>query len=404
MAVLEEQDIPLDDRPVLGVPVQSSDVPLYISAFFYEIFSKYPERVDEALWVSVDDPTRVSYSKEKPNGSYVRVKTTIGRWLKRVDPSLSDAEIKAYSERYRTLSTDVRGITLSVCKDADEIIRIYADGTVCDSCMVGYTAVAVYDSPDVEVVYATALGHVVGRAVCNARTKEFVRAYPSEDGSRLYEGVSASEWRALFLALLERNGYKHNPACLLGCRLRYIGGVLDEGCSVDTKLKMPCLDGDHKHVSWNSGDEFAVVTHGVDGTYECCIPNGFSEPRKGLTRPGYVMVGGEWHPDWNVFYSRFNKENIIAPCAHYSRYDNDYFWFGQLTKVHLFNATKSAGVPDVVHKINPTTVVIGLKHPIVTAELPKWLEAGFVVRRSGVYYHEASTNQTVGGIAYKNHD
>jgi hypothetical protein len=384
--------------------IKEADMPSFdnsvIVRFFYELYSTYPEAYDECLWQSVSDPTRVDYSKVKPNGYYTRVTTTIGRWLKCKDPTLCDSEIKVFSERYKSLNIDASWLKLDTCIGSDEICRIYEDKHICDSCMSNETSVEVYDTADIEVVYAIYEGVVVGRAVCNRKTRQFVRAYPTVVGhTRSHEGLGRNMWRMLFLSLLEREEYTHNTECLLNCRLRYIGGDHDEVCNTDIRIKMPYLDGDYSYVSWNHGNEFAIVTNETANTYRCDTSNGHSEYHSGTLRPGYVIIGGDWHSESDTCYSRYNNGQILASCSCYSNHDDDYFYVCQTREVLLFNRSRCVGALEIVHEFHPTVPVDGLKYPILCDELPKWLKAGFVKYHAGfMKYHDGFYFYTGAGI------
>jgi hypothetical protein len=255
--------------------------------------------------------------------------------------------------------------------------------------MSGSSEVRVYDSPDIHVVYATHDGVVVGRAVCNRWTKRFVRAYPNGDEGKTHGGLDSREWRGRFLALLEREGYVRDTECLLNCRLKYIGGVRENGCTTDTQLYMPFIDGEYHHVSWDDGEEFAVITDDTEGTYECDRIGGLSEVRHGIYREGHVLIGDEWYPMSRVKYSRYNDGYILSQYAHYSRYDNDYFWLTQVVNVTLFDydGNSREGVDGLAHTSNYLIDVIGLERPVLCAELPYWERAGLVYHYNGIYYH-----------------
>lgn len=367
---LERQNIREADMPTFEVSTATA-------SFFAEIYATYPEVRNEALWQSVNDTGMVAYSKKKPDGSYVRVATTIGRWLRRIDPSIDDGAVKVFSERYKALRIDASWLTLQVCQDESDIIHIYADDTVCDSCMSKETAVAVYDSPDISVVYAVYEGTVVGRAVCNKYTKEYVRAYPTGDRNRYHEGLDDNAWRKLFLSLLEKEGYTANKYCLSGCRLKYIG-------EEDDCLYMPYLDGAYNSVYLKAGGDFAVICTDDEGTYKCNNTNGFSEPHDG--HEGQVCVDGEWYYEDDVRYSEYNNGYILRDYACYSEFEDDYFYDHQVISIARFSRHGDYGYEENAHESNCTIEVVGLDCPILEHELSDWEEAGRVINVDGTYY------------------
>jgi hypothetical protein len=364
--------------------IKPEDIPSFndhtVASFFGHLYAVYTaDAHKEVLWQSARDPLKVAYSKQKPDGSYTRVATTLGRWLKRIDPSIHDSTLKALSERYKALATDTAGLTLEVCEDEMEIVFVYADSTVCKSCMTGVSAARVYDSPDIEVVYAMHEGRVVGRAVCNRETKEYVRAYPTGNNGLEWVGRTESEWRELFLSLLERKGYTHNTECLWDLRLKYIGG---DG----QRLFMPYIDGDYQCVSWNEGDKYAIVCDSGDDTYTCTSTNGFSEPRAYLDHDGGLLINGVWYSEDEVRYSAYNAEYLPINVACYSDFDGDYMRFDQAITVRRFAPRAEQGFRERVRNTNYTLPVEGLDFPVLVDEMSQWIQAGFIVQLNGTYY------------------
>jgi hypothetical protein len=367
-----------------GQNIKEEDIPSFeisnsLGMFLAEVYSFYPEAYKEALWQSVDNRSLVAYSKQKPDGSYIRVATTIGRWLRRIDLSIDDNLVKILSERYKASAVDASWLTLQVCQDEADIVHIYADDTICDSCMSNETAVAVYDSPDIEVVYASYEGTIVGRAVCNKATKEYVRAYPTGDKNKYHEGLDDNVWRKLFLSLLEKEGYTANKFCLSGCRLRYIGGDSDG-------LYMPYLDGAYDCVYWEGGSEFATICEEDYETYKCNNTNGFSEPLSEPDHTGQVCIDGEWYNEDDVCYSSYNEEYILADDAYFSDFDTDYFYDHQVIAVTRFSRYNREGYDDSVHESNCTIEVVGLDYPILEDELSLWETSNRIVEVDGTYY------------------
>lgn len=361
--------------------IKPADLPSFdderVEAFFAELYKAHVVPCHkEALWQAVSDPSKVAYSQRKPDGRYTRVITTLGKWLRRTT-TLDDEAIKRLSERYKTLTNPTTGLTLKVCQDDVEIRNIYNDDTVCKSCMVGGDCVAVYDSPDIAVVYATHLDTVVGRAVCNKHTKKFVRAYPTGDRDLTFAGKTQMEWREAFLALLEAEGYRHDTGCLKGLRLRFLGHE-DDGC-----VRAPYIDGDYQAVMWEEGDDWMVVCDkDDDGSYACNNTNGWSYQREDSRIT--LCNGNRVSPDdavWSGYYEAY----IHQDEAVYSDYDNDYFELDDTIIVLRFHS-RGYRWEESVHDRNDTTDVEGFDYPVLDDELEQFIDAGYVVRIGDEYY------------------
>jgi hypothetical protein len=247
--------------------------------------------------------------------------------------------------------------------------------------MTGAEEVDVYDSPDIAVVYTVHNGVVVGRAVCNKETKEFVRAYPNDDDEENeWDGKTAAEWRSMFLSLLEREGYTYSSKCLLGCRLKFTGF---EG---ENRLRMPFLDGFYKCVSFEEGDAYVLVSPEGEKTYRCNLSEGMSAPRADLERDGKVLVNGEWYDEDEVRYSAYNSEYLPINVACYSDFDDDYMRFDQAITVRRFAPRAEQGFRERVRNTNYTLPVEGLDFPVLVDEMSQWIRAGFIVQLNGTYY------------------
>jgi hypothetical protein len=362
--------------------IKASDLPSFdderVEAFFTELYKAHVVPCHkEALWQAVSTPSKVAYSQRKPNGSYTRVVTTLGKWLRRTT-DLDEEAIKRLSERYKTLTNPTAGLTLKVCQDGEEIQQVYEDDTVCKSCMNSEHAVRVYDSSDISVVYAEHDNTVVGRAVCNRETKEFVRAYPTGDRDLTFADKTQLEWREAFLALLEAEGYRHDTRCLLNCRLRFLGHD-------DDRVEAPYLDGDYKAVTWEKDDEFMVVCHKGDGdSYACDNTTGWSDERDN-NHEGQVCIDGEWYDEDEVRWSEYHERHLHIDEACYSDYDDDYFVFDDTITVRRFHS-RGYHREESVHDRNDTTYVEGFDYPVLDDELDGFLGAGFVVQIDGEYY------------------
>lgn len=360
--------------------IKPADMPTFgderVEAFFTELYKA--RRVPchkEAVWQAVSDPSKVAYSQRKPNGTYTRVVTTLGKWLRRIT-TLDDESIKRLSERYKTLTNPTAGLTLLICKDGEEIQQIYEDDTVCKSCMNDERAVRVYDSPDIAVVYAVHDGAVVGRAVCNKNAKEFVRAYPTGGRDLTFAGKTQMEWREAFLALLEAEGYRHDTGCLEGLRLRFLEH--DDG-----RVEAPYLDGCYRAVTWEKGDEFMVICdQGDDDSYACDNTNGWSDARE----DGRVTLrNGDRVDQEDAVYSGYYAEYLLRDDAVYSEYDDEWYEVDDTVTVIRFRSSGRLW-EESVHDRNGTTDVEGFGYPVLDDELNEFIDAGYVVRVGDEYY------------------
>jgi hypothetical protein len=347
-----------------------------VEAFFIGLYKA--QRVPchkEALWQAVSAPGKVAYSQRKPDGRYTRVVTTLGKWLRRTT-KLDDESIKRLSERYKTLTNPTAGLTLIVCQDGEEIQQVYEDDTVCKSCMNSEHAVRVYDSPDIAVVYAVHDDTVVGRAVCNRHTKEFVRAYPRGDCSMTFAGKTQMEWREAFLALLEAEGYRHDTGCLEGQRLRYLDHNND-------RVEAPYLDGCYQAVTWEKGDDWMIVCDKDDyDSYACDNTNGWSDSREDSRVT--LHNGDRVSPDdavWSDYYSAY----IHRDDACYSNYDDDWYEVDDTMMVLRYHSMGRYW-EESVHDRNGTTYVEGFEYPVLDDELNEFLGAGLVVQIDDEYY------------------
>lgn len=375
-------------RTVAGIlarqKTKQADTPSFgderVEQFFTELYKEHVvECHKQALWQAVTDPSRVAYSQRKPNGTYSRVVTTLGKWLRR-NTDLDDEAVKRLSERYKTFTNPTAGLTLRVCQDADEIYDIYQDSAVCKSCMIGEYAVRVYDSPDIAVVYATHDGTVVGRAVCNKHTKAFVRAYPTATSDYSFDGKTHTEWREAFLALLESEGYRHDTSCLEGLRLRF----LDHDAN-DNQVAAPYLDGDYQAVTWEDGDDWMIVCDkGDDDSYSCDNTNGWSD-RRVDGHEGQICVDGEWYDEDDVVYSHYNGEYIPRDAAYYSEYDDDYYYDHQTVTVYRLGYCNRLE-EETVHEDNRTVEVEGMDYEILVDDINEFLNADLIVRVGSDYY------------------
>ena len=379
--VLEERPL---DKTVSGIlarhKIKTADLPTFgderVEQFFTELYKVHVVPCHkEAVWQAVSTPSKVAYSQRKPNGSYTRVVTTLGKWLKRTT-DLDDEAVKRLSERYKTLTSPTAGLTLKVCQDGEEIQQVYEDDTVCKSCMNSEHAVRVYDSPDIAVVYAEHDDTVVGRAVCNRETKEFVRAYPTGDRDLTFADKTQMEWREAFLALLEAEGYRHDTGCLEGLRLSF----LDEE---DERVEAPYLDGCYQAVTWEKGDDWMIVCDkGNDGSYACDNTNGWSDEREDSRVT--LRNGDRVSPDeavWSDYYEAY----LDRDDACHSEYDDDYFELDDTMTVLRFNS-RGRYWEESVHDRNGTTDVEGFDYPVLDDELSRFIEAGVVVQIDDEYY------------------
>lgn len=348
-----------------------------VEAFFTELYKAHVVPCHkEALWQAVSQPEKVAYSQHKPNGTYTRISTTLGKWLRR-NTDLDDEAIKRLSERYKTLTTPTAGLTLLICKDGEEIQQIYEDDTVCKSCMNDEGAVRVYDSPDISVVYAVHDDTVVGRAVCNKHTKEFVRAYPTGDRDLTFAGKTQMEWREAFLALLEAEGYRHDTGCLENCRLRFLDH--DDG-----RVEAPYIDGDYQAVMWEKGDDWMVVCDkdDDDGSYTCNNTNGWSDQYEDSR---IILRNGDRVSPDDAVWSEYYEAYIHQDEAVYSDYDNDCFELYDTVTVLRFRS-RGHHWEESVHDQNDTTDVEGFDYPVLDDELEQFIGAGYVVQIGDEYY------------------
>lgn len=368
--------------------IKTADLPSFdnerVEQFFAELYKAHVVPCHkEALWQAVSDPSKVAYSQRKPDGRYTRVVTTLGKWLRRIT-KLDDEAIKRLSARYKTLTNPTAGLTLKVCKDGDEIFDIYQDSTVCKSCMVGEDCVAVYDSPDIAVVYAEHDDTVVGRAVCNRHTKEFVRAYPTAASDYSFADKTHTEWREAFLALLEEEGYRHDTGCLEGLRLRFLDHE-------DDRVRAPYIDGDYQAVMWEKDDDWMVVCdRDDDGSYACDNTRGWSDQREGSRIT--LRNGDRVSPDdtvWSGYYEAY----IHRDEAVYSEWDNDYFELDDTIIVLRFRSNGHHW-EDSVYDCNDTTYVEGFDYPVLDDELEQFIDAGYAVQ-IGDRYYDASHHDVV---------
>lgn len=224
----------------------------------------------ESVHVSAVNPEMLAFAESYERWAQDRfVRTTPGRWLKKVLPDISDKDAQMFSrmhvEQYGNLGTDA----VRWAKTGDEIAHVLAKGPS-ESCMSdshhndneGWYAGpehpgVVYGTGDVWAAYLRVGDRITARCLVNVHKKLASRCYG--DCSRL-------------MPLLADLGYEQKAGALIGCRLVKI--------EADGGYVMPYVDrgmkgGDGALSVVDHGDYFRLV--GGDGDLCCDSTRGVCE-------------------------------------------------------------------------------------------------------------------------------
>lgn len=213
------------------------------------------------------DTDSIAYTESADKGHYDRQTVVkIGKYLKKYNPDLTDAEIQEHVMQWRC-ALNAGNAELKLATDIETINRIFetelcAKGGRSVSCMQGDFAdrtvrpYHVYaDSPDVAIAYLACGNAIVARSVVSTKDKRIVRAYALAGRQDLCTKL-VNELKAI--------GYTYGS--LKGSRLtarEYNGDVT-----------APYIDGDCYTFDYSGGAYFTVCPRGdyearnADGTAE----------------------------------------------------------------------------------------------------------------------------------------
>jgi hypothetical protein len=216
-----------------------------------------------------DEPDYVAYTPSETYGEADRqVRLKFGRYLRKVFPALTDAEIQAHVTSLKSaLATASAPATLHFATDTETINLIFetkmaACGSGMTSCMYGkfhgctirpYHVYA--NSPDVAVAYVMHNGGIIARSVVSTKDKTWVRAYSAESGDNDTDCGTIK-------SLLKDAGYTKNE--LTGNRLSKLN---------TNRIMLPYIDNGEVYVR-DDGKYWMVVDDEDDADYTPNQTNG----------------------------------------------------------------------------------------------------------------------------------
>lgn len=202
-----------------------------------ELSTRLLSKWDHFVHLSKDEPLYIAYTPDANYGKQDRrVKTTVGRYLKKYYPELTDARIRILTDafKYHFSLEDVH-----FAETAEEMIRVYTNGP--HSCM-GYTwelesatygsqmhPVAAYAAPGIKLAYLMREGKI------NARCLTYTNPDNSDDMRwiRLYGDE-------VLVRKLESLGFRRDN--LNGVKLAKIPAVTVDGRPLHDTFVMPYID------------------------------------------------------------------------------------------------------------------------------------------------------------------
>lgn len=223
------------------------------------------------LHLSKDQPMYVAYTPDANYGKRDRhVKTTVGRYLKKFSPQLSDSDVRRLSDAFK-YHFGVEDVLFA--ETEDDIIRVYTEGP--HSCMAhkhnsgNYGAqihpAAVYASPGLRVAYQMRDGKINARCLIydnpeNKADKRYIRQYGDEVLTRKLISM----------------GYRH--ATLDGVKLRKLPAVTSDGRPLPGTYVMPYIDdvvsSERRYQGVKVEDDCIVVCHRSSAEFIATSTNG----------------------------------------------------------------------------------------------------------------------------------
>lgn len=254
--------------------------------------------------VSEDDNTKIAYTESPEKGRKdIQTRTTIGRYFKKYNPDMTDAEVKALAEEFKRKYGDAE---VQFGESQEAFIRAVNEGPS-ESCMQGMSfnghihPAAVYASGDMMAAWVEEESRIVARTIINKGKKHFSRVYGDEDKLK---------------PALEKLGYEQAKLALEGCRILridnengngYILPYIDAGTgSGGGAIRYKTYDPEH-FILVSSEGWCTSAGNDNDGVSEA--QDEFDEDSRTCDR-----CGDEDHYE-NMSYSEYHEVDICEYCA-----------------------------------------------------------------------------------------
>jgi hypothetical protein len=264
--------------------------------------------------VATTDPIRIAYTRDERAGIEDRqTVTTIGKYLKRHWPQLSDHTIRDLVAKYGT------ALEFKIERGSEAIVRSVQSGP--SSCMkwddheVDSLGHHPYEHYDPAYGWHTAVGYkghmIVARALLMQRDnletapKYFVRTYEHKDGHQYSQACEEMTQWLLGQGYAQKRGWN-------GERLAFIGGT-----SVDDEVHAPYIDGAHQEVEVgreldaDTGKYVRYLRISDSGEYEATSTNGKAERTQGCSCDA---CGDRIREDDVTYVGRHADSTICQSC------------------------------------------------------------------------------------------